>query len=194
MLRPSLLLLSILIALARAKGRPLRLYLSAELLTTLGIELAFQLCHQDVEAFGYKLTFALLRPWNLAAALNIGRPRWASGIIAIGTAWLVYLALPGPPTVNSAIAIVQGAVFMLAATSLIFTVPFMLLDQMVYATLLALWVMLAVFSYGYAVGWELPKWHSLNLWFPTFACVGLFLLLAGFSHQHAPKSRTFYFH
>lgn len=67
------------------------------------------------------------------------------------------------------IALAEGTVFAFAGISLALRVK-----SQIEAALAILWLLLAVFDFGFAMGMHLPAWGSLNLWWPTVLCILVF--------------------
>jgi hypothetical protein len=177
MLRPLFLLIALLWATARATRTqaplPLRLYLVAELITTVTLELAAWLYGWRSPI--YTLIFILIRPWQLIAALNLARPSIVAGLITSMCTYIVYLS--ASLNLNGAIALTQGGLLLLAGISLGFRVPFETANKLTYGTLTALWLFLALFDFGFAMGLDLPAWGRLNEWWGALLCCVAFTII-----------------
>lgn len=123
---------------------------------------------------GYVPAYLILRPLNFAAM------RWMAGIapwglaVAVGLAWLTYFALPGPISLYSATAIVQGMLY----------VAFGIAVGSAWPVLSVLWLLLGLFNFGFAAGWQITTWASLNQWWATTLCVVAFSAVAIMEGRH----------
>lgn len=174
--RPILLLAALLWALilalrARLRG-PLLLYLGAEFVTTAALE--YVNWRDGWRSEAYTRAYLWARPLELAMALNLSHPKAVGGIIALLSAWCVYLTVGTDLTFNGSIALVEGCFFTLAGVSLGFEVPFRA-QKLIYGPLAVMWMLLGLFDYGYAMNESLPAWASLNEWWPTALCVVVFV-------------------
>src|SRR5277367_5238126 len=111
MLRPWFLNTAILAALLRAKEPRLRVYLWAELVSSVLIDLA--LWH-----FGwtksYTWAYFALRPVELAGMLYLARPEFMGAFFALGCGWLAFLGRDAPETLVSVFLLAEGALYALA--------------------------------------------------------------------------------
>jgi hypothetical protein len=175
-LRPYLLLGAILLALVAAvvKRAPRRLvlYLAVELATTGVLEAV-------AKKYGwrspyYTLAYGISRPMELLAALYLSSVKISAGLVVVSATWCVYSAMD---TTNY-ISLLTGAMFLLAGLSLGFQVPFMDEGKSIYGTLTAMWCFLALYGYGFAMGWRLLPWQRLNEYWPALICVAGFSVVA----------------
>jgi hypothetical protein len=177
-LRPHLLLAAILAALVaavRAKAAfRLTLYLAVEFVTTAVLE-GFCLRVDWRTSRAYVIAYAIARPVDLAAALNLSRFKISAALVVVSWSWLAWQFVT--PSTNSVIVFSEGAVFLLAGLSLALCVPFEP-NPLVYGPIAALWCSLALFDYGYAMGWKLIAWEKLNEYWPATICEVCFGWLA----------------
>ena len=166
------LIAMLLVALLRTDESRLRLYFLAELVATMALEAA-SLTWPDINSRGYTTAYCLIRPIDLGAAIWLARPRAGTLIAALLLGLVALIGLPSHLDTNSAITLLEGAGYALAAMSMVLQPT-----NRQNTVLLLLWFLLALFDWFYAAGWQLPFWRELNETWPTIVCIVAFGILA----------------
>lgn len=177
-LRPLLLILAISLAVVRTQHSPryLRIYLLAELISTVGGELSFAVFGWASHVFA--ALYCFFRFVELCGAMIMGRAPLRG--LLFGAAMGVF-ALAGiqSANTNSMIALVEGVGFFIVGTSLAFSLGWHC-DKLTGAILAVTWILLGIFDMGYAMEWQKEFWQNLNLWWPSAVCILCFSLVAVF--------------
>jgi hypothetical protein len=148
---------------ARTKGA-LRVYAVLAAFSVAALELAYQ-------AYGfssiYTIVYVAVRVPELIAMFWLSRIRLAAIPGAFGITFMALLAFR--PSSAGAICLLEGGLFALAGIS-----AGLRAKDRITGTLAILWLLLAVYDFGYALGWQAPAWRELNQWWPTALCIGAF--------------------
>lgn len=176
-------LLSLAAALYRQRAtKRLRLYIASEIVATAGIEVA-ALAWPDFNSREYTAAYCVARCVDLAAALWLSRPR--AGTIGAGLCFAAIASLGiSSLDFNSAISLVQGGCFAIAALS-IRLLPF----SVVNIALGVLWASLALFYFAYAMYWRSEAMWNLSFYWNTLIFTAAFVLIA-MVKQHASHATT----
>lgn len=165
---PSMLLRLLLVAVAavmaaRTKGR-LRAYAVFAAFSVAAMELAYQ-----SYGFGrvYTSVYVAVRIPEFIATFRLSRIRLAAVPGAFGLTVMALLAFK--PSAAGAICLVEGGLFALAGIS-----AGLRARDRITGMLAILWLLLAVYDFGYSLGWQAPAWRELNTWWPTALCIGAF--------------------
>lgn len=179
------LIASVLAALLRARDRPLKLYLLTFLIGTVIAEAVLWAVHGNVDSLTYTIAYVLTSSADVAMMFYLARPKLFAFTIMLTVAAAVWMQMPHLP--NSIITWVEGAALLLAGFSMAGGLSidearnlrhYTQHQRFIYGTLAVLWTMLGLYDAGYALGWQLPAWHSLNEWWTYAICIGAFSLIA----------------
>lgn len=173
-------LVTLLAALLRTKVKRVKVYICSEIVATAAIGVAHFLW-PDLGSRQYVVAYCLARPIDLTTAIWISQPRIGTYFSALCLGTIGYIGVSHVDT-YAAISLIEGTAFTLAGISMALQPP-----TIPNSVLAVLWLLLAAYSFGYAMGWQLPAWQSLNQWWNTFIFALAFLLIAIF--PDASKAR-----
>jgi hypothetical protein len=157
---------------ARTRGA-LRVYAVLAAFSVAAMELAYQ-----SYGFGnvYTSVYVAVRVPEIVAMFRLSRIRLAAIPGAFGITVMALLAFK--PSSAGAICLLEGGFFALAGVS-----AGLRARDRITGTLAILWLLLAVYDFGYSLGWQAPAWRELNTWWPTAVCIGAF----GYVWYKVPK-------
>lgn len=166
-------LIALLLALVKVRAPRLRAYLYSELVASsiIGLGLWY--------GKGYALIYCLARCFDLPVALWFSRPRAGTIISGLAFASIAVIGISGPVSLYAAIAILEGAIFAVAALSLALQRP--LTAQTVIIGVM--WMMLAMFDLVFALGYG----FVINYWWPSTVFTMAFLIIA-FTKEQVPDT------
>lgn len=162
-----------ILAMRRTRATSLKFYLLSEAVASAAFETILLAGGQ-----GYVAAYLILRPVNFLTALWVAPPTLWGAFTAILLAGTTYLALDGQTSLYALVALLQGALYVLAGISAVNRQPILAI----------LWMVLGFFNLGFAIGWQITAWAHLNQWWQAVMCCMAFSWLA-FRLRLAPAGR-----
>lgn len=177
-LRPGILILAIILAVLRTRQSPryLRIYLLAELVSTIGGELSYAVFGWSSVIFA--VFYCFFRSLELLGAMIMGRAPLRGLLFGLAMGVFALAGIHSANT-NSMIALAEGVGFFIVGASLAFSLGWHS-DKLTGAILAITWILLGIFDMGYAMEWQKKFWQELNLWWPSAICILCFSLVAIF--------------